>query len=472
MQDAPKLFISYAHKDKNWLDQLLVHLRPLKQQKKVALWTDREIPIGAEWHAEIESALKDADVAVLLVTPAFIDSGFIHDIELPELLKKHVVWIAMESSLYTHTPLAKLQCVNNPSKPLGDSRGNARNRALVDICEKILEVATRVPIRADDTPSMPSSASSNSVPVATASGERVGTPHISFEPRTNSKDAAEIIWIPAGTFQMGDVEQKDNPQRIVTLDGYWIYKTPVTVTQYRQFCSETNREMPDAPDWGWIEKHPIVNVNWIDATAYCDWAGMHLPTDAQWEKAARGTDGRMYPWGDEWDDSKCANSAGSYNPKSTSPVGSYREGASPYGVLDMSGNVCEWCEDWYASDYFATENPIGPTGPDAGKGRVLRGGSWAEYKTSHFICALRNDSPPATKDKRVGFRCCASAGRERYCWRIHAPSRRRAGRIKSRLTPRPGHKRRVSEAFGQPSCGRICREVGASTWTLGGEAAP
>src|SRR5579871_4245434 len=147
MPDAPKLFISYAHKDRSWLDQLLVHLRPMKQQNKVALWTDQEILTGANWHAEIEKALREADIAVLLVTPAFIDSGFIHDKELPELLKKQVVWVAVESSLYKYTPLANLQCANDPSRALDTLQKPARNRAWVNICEKILQVASALPTK-------------------------------------------------------------------------------------------------------------------------------------------------------------------------------------------------------------------------------------------------------------------------------------------------------------------------------------
>src|SRR5437763_14508 len=132
MPDAPKIFISYAHKDLKWLKELLEHLRPLKQQNKVALWTDQEIPTGANWHEEIEKALREADIAVLLVTPAFIASGFIHDTELPELLKKHVVWVAVESSFYRHTPLANLQCANDPSRALDMLQRPMRNREWVN----------------------------------------------------------------------------------------------------------------------------------------------------------------------------------------------------------------------------------------------------------------------------------------------------------------------------------------------------
>jgi len=138
---------------------------------------------------------------------------------------------------------------------------------------------------------------------------------------------------------------------MVNLDGYWIYKYEVTVAQYRKFCNETGSNMPEAPSWGWQDDHPIVHVSWDNATAYTQWAGVRLPTEAQWEKAARGTDGRAYPWGNEWDATKCANSVGQ-RLSSTKPIGSYPSDTSPYGALDMAGNVWEWCADWYDGNYY------------------------------------------------------------------------------------------------------------------------
>ena len=168
----------------------------------------------------------------------------------------------------------------------------------------------------------------------------------------NPKDGAEMVWVPAGEFLMGSTDDEgvrdERPQRKVYLDGYWMYKTEVTVAQYRKFCEATNREMPEAPEWGWKEDHPVVNVSWHDAVDYAKWAGASLPTEAQWEKAARGTDGRVFPWGNEWDAGACANSV-SWSLKGTKPVGSCPAGASPYGCVDMAGNAWEWCADWYLS---------------------------------------------------------------------------------------------------------------------------
>ncbi len=130
----------------------------------------------------------------------------------------------------------------------------------------------------------------------------------------NPKDRAVMVWVPAGAFLMGSSDddklagRSEKPQRSVTVDGYWIYQNDVTVAQYQAYGQATGAAMPtEAPFWGWKSEHPMVMITWTEARAYAQWAGGHLPTEAQWEKAARGTDGRLYPWGDTWDENKCNN---------------------------------------------------------------------------------------------------------------------------------------------------------------------
>jgi len=198
--------------------------------------------------------------------------------------------------------------------------------------------------------------------------------------RINPKDGATMVYVPAGEFLMGskDGEGQDDerPQHKVFLTGYWIYRTEVTVAQYKKFCQATGRVMATDPPWKWQDDHPVVNVFWDDAAAYAQWANAALPTEAQWEKAARGTDSRVYPWGNDWDGEKCQNSVGGKNAGKTAPVGSMPAGASPYGCLDMAGNVWEWCADWYDAGYYKNAPARNPTGPATGTTRVLRGGSW------------------------------------------------------------------------------------------------
>ena len=244
--------------------------------------------------------------------------------------------------------------------------------------------------------------------------------------KTNAKDNAEMVWVPGATFTMGSADgvgnDNEHPAHQVTLTGYWIYQYDVTVAQYRAFCTATTRTLPKflaGYSWkgktGWddpaLQQHPIVNVNWNDANAYADWAGMKLPTEEQWEYAARGTEGRNYPWGgtatkddktNGWDATKSANGKNSYDVGlSTWPVGSFLAGVSWCGAQDMAGNVWQWCGDWYGS-YSATA-VTNPTGPAAGTSRVLRGGSW--YGNGDNRGADRGSGSPDNYGGNIGFRC-------------------------------------------------------------------
>ena len=190
----------------------------------------------------------------------------------------------------------------------------------------------------------------------------------------------KMVYIPAGKFTMGSEQgiSDEKPVHKVFLDGYWIGKYEVTFEQYDKYCEETGKKKPGDEGWGRGDR-PVINVSWFDAVAYCQWlnkkTGLNfkLPTEAQWEKAVRGTDGRTYPWGEGIDKNKC-----NYNNNlgRTSPAGKFPAGASPYGCLDMAGNVWEWCADWYNGNYYEKSPEINPKGPELGDSRVLRGGGW------------------------------------------------------------------------------------------------
>ena len=222
----------------------------------------------------------------------------------------------------------------------------------------------------------------------------------------NPRDGAKMVYIPPGPFFMGDADQDDNPLRTVKLGGFWIYKNDVTVAQYRKFCQGTGRVMPEEPEWGWKDDHPMVNVSWADAKAYCDWAGAALPTEEQWEKAARGTDARKYPWGNKWDPAKLWSST-PVTRTSTAPVGSDAAGASPYGCLDMEGNVRQWCKDWCLNeDDDSQQAPnANPSAPPIAQYGVLKGGSWGNDLEKVFRCSSRYDIfLPTHRDVYIGFR--------------------------------------------------------------------
>jgi len=223
-------------------------------------------------------------------------------------------------------------------------------------------------------------------------------------------DGMELVFVPAGDFLMGSPDDDpeawpdQQPQRAVYLDAYWIDRTEVTNAMFEQFVEATGHNAGSY--WRIIASgkpdHPVVYMNWFDADAYCEWAGRSLPTEAQWEKAARGTDGRKYPWGNEPPDEGRCNFYG--NEGGTTAVGSYPAGASPYGALDMAGNVWELVADWYDSGYYAVSPRRNPPGPSAGEYRVLRGGSW--FDVARLVrSSSRLNGPPVLRIDFFGFRC-------------------------------------------------------------------
>lgn len=278
-----------------------------------------------------------------------------------------------------------------------------------------------------------------------------------------------MVHIPAGEFLMGtdDGPENERPAHTVYLDDYWLAKHPVTVGQFKRFVEETGyltdsergvgcwvfvgEEWEPTLDGTWKntyfeqeDSHPVVCVSWYDALAYADWLSkkigveFKLPTAAQWEKGARGSDARTWPWGNEIPDGTRANYADiNYSNKysearsadkniddgyvETSPVGSYPAGASPYGLLDMAGNVWEWCHDYYANDYYTRSpdrNPLGPlegrVGDDGVADRVNRGGgSWTD-RSGHLTAegghnlrsAGRTGDGDNSSDDHMGFRLC------------------------------------------------------------------
>ncbi len=250
------------------------------------------------------------------------------------------------------------------------------------------------------------------------------------DPIENDKyvDTEEMVLIPAGEFIMGSSEEDvkkyllqyiyrtperfsdEQPQRIVYVDSYYIDKYEVTNEQYGKFLKATGRKPP--PFWDNKlynqPKQAVMAVSWEDAKAYAEWVGKRLPTEAEWEKAARGTDGRIWPWGNDWDPSKLnANDVGTIDGYVyTSPVGSFPRGVSPYGVHDMAGNVWEWVSDFYDDDYYKYGTTINPKGPETGENHVARGGSW-DMNNDFTRCASRFGLSPGSL--LTGVRCARSA---------------------------------------------------------------
>jgi formylglycine-generating enzyme required for sulfatase activity/uncharacterized Zn finger protein (UPF0148 family) len=237
----------------------------------------------------------------------------------------------------------------------------------------------------------------------------------------------EMVLVPAGKFIMGSGEDEfipeESPQHEVYLDAYYIDKYEVTNAQYWEFLQYIKKtgdhskcfpgepkgkdHTPGTPHTGWdypyydYPDYPVTRVDWYDAYAYAAWAGKRLPTEAEWEKAARGTDGRRYPWGNVWEASRC--NVGSDGPLS---VGSFESGKSVYGCFDLAGSVSEWCNDWYHPEYYQTAPTINPKGPEISTGvRIIKGGSLFAPYAYKMRCAVRIFGKPEERNKSIGFRC-------------------------------------------------------------------
>jgi formylglycine-generating enzyme required for sulfatase activity len=231
-------------------------------------------------------------------------------------------------------------------------------------------------------------------------------------------DGMTLVYIPSGIFPMGSSDSDpgsfdhEKPQHNVYLDGYWIDQTPITNYMYAACVQAGHCSPPAHPaaekipyDSSVMAYQPIIYVSWFDAEIYCEWAGRRLPTEAEWEKAARGTDGRLYPWGENKPHSGTANFNNTLG--ITTDVGEYPEGASPFNILDMAGNVRQWVADWYQENYYAISPDTNPLGPESGTERVLRGGAYSDTAVN-LRSATRFFHEPGSPGINRGFRCAVS----------------------------------------------------------------
>jgi formylglycine-generating enzyme required for sulfatase activity len=391
------VFISHATKEDGQFARRLAN--DLKRSG-VQVWIAPEsIRPGEGWVRAIERGLKESSHMVVVLTPAALDSDWVE-------METDVAIAQERKGRITIIPLDVEPC----EEPLFLSRYQMVSFRH-DYDAGLRKLAERLGVRiTPPEPVRPPVTVPEAVPPTFI--ERVKP----FEP--------EMALIPAGDFLMGSDPKKDKfakdreqPQHTLFLPDYYLAKTPLTNAQYAAFVQATGHSQPGhwkggKPPKG-KEDHPVVHVSWHDAVAYCRWLSevtgrpYRLPSEAEWEKGARGSDGRLWPWGNQWDVKRCNTKES--GPNDTTPVGAYPEGASPYGLLDMAGNVWEWTRSVYKSYPYDPDDGREDLEAPGTVRRVLRGGSW-NYNQDSARCVVRFRSGPLSSHGYLGFRLVSPVG--------------------------------------------------------------
>jgi len=437
------IFISYSHKDTGYAHALAGNL----QSMGFNVWIDGRLDYGSQWPLEIQTQLDSCDAFIVIMTPRAFASEWVQS-ELqrakrklkpifPMLLEGDEPWLSVESTQFYDVrgeklPDAKfysairrvvsvgqndatLHYVKDKTKPapspLPVKPKIISTEILIALIGAIVTVVTACATMIGGPliqKWLISSPTPNPSEIVTATSESL-TPFDSGAGVPSAiPDSADIsmVLIPAGQFTMGsdNGDTDEQPVHTVYLNDFYIDKYEVTNALYKDCVTAGVCAQPQNVrnyDNSQYANHPVVYVDWYMAKAYCEWRGSQLPTEAQWEKAARGTDGRTYPWGEGIVCNK-ANYLSCVG--DTKPVGSYEDGKSPYGLYDMAGNVWEWTADWYSDTYYRSSPAENPPGPDSGQHRVLRGGA-----LNQDVYLLRDSArlgvDPANVFLGFGIRC-------------------------------------------------------------------
>jgi formylglycine-generating enzyme required for sulfatase activity len=391
-----RIFLSYASEDRNQAEAIYLSLRG---QGHAVFFDRADLPAGEEYDARIRRAIETSQLAVFLVSPFSLDPG---SYTLTELDIARKTWEQPSGKILPvvirPTPLEDIPPYLK-SVTLLQTEGNV-TAAVADSVHRIAVERRRATLRT----------------IATGliiAGVVCGVAYFSLAHRQPSRevigrDGAPALLVPSGNFTMGDDE--NSPLREVYLDAFYIDKFEVTVSRYARFLQTTGGVKP--PE-GWAEANsdgtadlPVVGTDWYDADAYCKWAGKRLPTEAEWEKAARGTDQRIYPWGNDDPTPLRANfgkSAENPYKGGLARVGGREAGSSPYGAQDLAGNAAEWVADWF-SEGFQRGDVRNPKGPDSGAGKVIRGGGWYD-PAERLKSTQRMQATPRHRGDDLGFRC-------------------------------------------------------------------
>lgn len=431
-----KIFLSYASQDRAVADTIN---RALLEQGHDVFFDRDDLPPGEEFNTSIRRSIERADLFVFLISDNAIDPGSytLNELEIAErrlrqpsgrMLPVMLTAVSLDRLPAFVKSVTLLQTPGNIAAAVAeavDRIAAKRRRALLT---KIGGAVALVGlIAAGVAYSRSSTAGTKGLDPTTQTAGQVGAPSGApagvradsqgGAPTTGAneivgKDGAPSLLVAAGTFIMGDDEE--SPRRELYLDAFYIDRYEVTTARYAKFLEATGSV--GAPE-GWEELKaergkdlPVVGVDWNDAVAYCKWVGRRLPTDAEWEKAARGSDERRYPWGNE------SPTVARANYENSSPeaydgglmnVGAHPSGRSPFGIDDMAGNANEWVADWF-TDSFRSGDVRNPKGPESGNGRVIRGGGRFE-PAERILSTKRYHGEPQLRNEDLGFRCARDA---------------------------------------------------------------
>ncbi|MCB0171195.1 MAG: SUMF1/EgtB/PvdO family nonheme iron enzyme [Anaerolineae bacterium] len=442
MPEPINIFFAYARADQALRDELDKHLAFLRRGNLIKGWYDGDISAGEDYQQAIHQNLHTADIILLLISPDFIASDYCYDIEMKKAMARHeageavVIPIILRPCRWKYAPFGQLQALPKDAKPV--SRWADSDDAFDNVAGTIDMVVQQLHARRNAPPPSPApveqtitidppiqptpiTAPALSSPHLVQTGDnqaQIVIPRLNFE--------LELVRIPAGEFLMGSDPNKDSqayddeqPQHRLHLPDYFIGKYPVTNVQFAAFVTATGHKA--GSEWNGSkypiggDNHPANYVSWADAVAFCRWLSqesgrtVRLPTEAEWEKAARGTDGRLYPWGNEPPTEAVCNFADRIG--QTTPVGNYSpQGDSPYGCVDMSGNVWEWCSTlWQKKAYpFQVQDEWTEAYLKQEGARWVRGGSWHSYGDRLVRCAYRNGFDPYYRDFNYGVRVAVS----------------------------------------------------------------